>query len=356
MRQVFILPSVVSFIKNHALQDENEIYGWLIGYEDLEKIVNIIAAFDCLKYASQSQIAAVPDPQEIQAVVSSMPQGIGTVGIYHSHPSKVFHSHVDDTTIRNLARMYPKLVSIVTNGTEIEYFRFEEKEVVLFKPEFSSGAFKRPHLEFYLDIKTKITLNLEKPPAPQISAALLKILNQIWSTRVFQQKKSRLYPKESITSYLNSRVQILLSLPSPDPDSTFPLDITLKAVVFVNGTETFEAIDDLIKSELMDDLNQSVFQGHFDPKSQKMQLAPRVEITYMNIPLKFYVNQDPQTPKFSPFFHDFYQRIRNLIQLNENDLANALIIDLEQILKKVKDPELKRQVQTLRIFLESKNL
>jgi hypothetical protein len=68
-----------------------------------------------------------------------MPQGIGPIGIYHSHPasSRLFHSHTDDNTLISLTNQFENCVSIVTNGEEINFYQMgKEKKTREIKVEF----------------------------------------------------------------------------------------------------------------------------------------------------------------------------------------------------------------------------
>ena len=68
-----------------------------------------------------------------------MPQGIGPIGIYHSHPasSKIFHSHTDDNTLISLSNQFENCISIVTNGEDINFYQISnEKNTVEIKVEY----------------------------------------------------------------------------------------------------------------------------------------------------------------------------------------------------------------------------
>jgi proteasome lid subunit RPN8/RPN11 len=119
----------IRVIKNQALNSENEIYGWLIGYKK-KNVPRILAIFECKRFVQQSLISAIPHAKEFQEISSILPQGIGAIGIYHSHPfsSDVFHSHTDDATLLSLSRQFPKCVSIVTNGEEINFFQINDEK------------------------------------------------------------------------------------------------------------------------------------------------------------------------------------------------------------------------------------
>lgn len=125
----FYIPEIfVNVIKNQALSSENEIYGWLIGYQK-NNIPHVLTIIECQRFEQQSVIRAIPDVQEFQEISSVLPQGIGPIGIYHSHPfsSEVFHSHTDDSTLISLSNQFPNCISIVTNGEEINFYRMGNK-------------------------------------------------------------------------------------------------------------------------------------------------------------------------------------------------------------------------------------
>ncbi|KKL75306.1 hypothetical protein LCGC14_2056190, partial [marine sediment metagenome] len=76
---------VINIIKSQALSSEKEIYGWLIGFQK-EKVSKVLAIIECKRFEQQTLISAIPHAQEFQEISSIMPQGIGPIGIYHSHP------------------------------------------------------------------------------------------------------------------------------------------------------------------------------------------------------------------------------------------------------------------------------
>ncbi|MBD3214464.1 MAG: hypothetical protein GF311_17765 [Candidatus Lokiarchaeota archaeon] len=126
----FIIPEeFFDLIRHQALNSEEEIYGWLIGYLH-EKYPRVLALFECQKFQHQSIINAIPDVREFYEISSILPQGIGAIGIYHSHPhgSKVFHSHTDDSTLLSLSNQFPNCISVVTNGNEVECFIIDEDQ------------------------------------------------------------------------------------------------------------------------------------------------------------------------------------------------------------------------------------
>ena len=135
----FLIPhSLIEVIKKQARSSLDEIYGWLIGYSKND-IPHILAISECKRFEQQTLISAIPHALEFQELSSTMPQGIGPIGIYHSHPasSRLFHSHTDDNTLISLTNQFQNCVSIVTNGEEINFYQMgKEKKTREIKVEF----------------------------------------------------------------------------------------------------------------------------------------------------------------------------------------------------------------------------
>ncbi|MHA1522013.1 MAG: Mov34/MPN/PAD-1 family protein [Promethearchaeota archaeon] len=113
--QLFVNPQVDITIKHHASTSSKEIYGWLLGNEFSNGDSYVWAAIPCVKYTLQTEISALPDPIEFQDVSAVLPEGIGILGIYHSHPNRIFHSSTDNATLARFSTLYPKMISAVTN-------------------------------------------------------------------------------------------------------------------------------------------------------------------------------------------------------------------------------------------------
>lgn len=150
---------VLPFIENHANTSDDEIYGWLLGYEEKKELV-VLAAYPCSIYKNQTLIEAEPDPQELSSLDSMLPLGISVLGIYHSHPSNVFHSRTDDKTILEMAQTDPNIVSVVTNGEISKVFVVKDKKIKEVNPKTSSKAVVDEKSFNYQTLQ--ISCNLEK--------------------------------------------------------------------------------------------------------------------------------------------------------------------------------------------------
>ena len=138
IKTFLISSSLVELIKKQARSSYDEIYGWLIGYLKND-IPHILAISECKRFEQQTLISAIPNVLEFQELSSSMPQGIGPIGIYHSHPasSTLFHSHTDDNTLISLTNQFQNCVSIVTNGEEIIFYQMgKEKKTMEIKVKY----------------------------------------------------------------------------------------------------------------------------------------------------------------------------------------------------------------------------
>jgi proteasome lid subunit RPN8/RPN11 len=135
----FLIPhTLIDVIKKQARSSYDEIYGWLIGYSKNDT-PHILAISECKRFEQQTLISAIPHALEFQELSSTMPQGIGPIGIYHSHPasSRLFHSHTDDNTLISLTNQFENCVSIVTNGEDINFYQMgKEKKTREIKVEF----------------------------------------------------------------------------------------------------------------------------------------------------------------------------------------------------------------------------
>jgi len=285
MKNFQISKNFIEAIKNQALSSKNEIYGWLIGYEE-RKIPKILAIVECKKFVQQTVISAKPEPQEFQEISSIMPQGIGPIGIYHSHPfsGEVYHSHIDDSTLVNFSNYFPRCVSIVTNGQEINYYQMGAKS----KAHEIQANFVNPKIPqfFIISFKVLFKIRVNYEHLSQINADSTKFkiklmnflkeyLENVWNDMLlfFNGKKIN---KEDTTarcltnSLLNEPIhlrfplefrrndsnEIFLNLDDTDSNinnnTHLNLNIEIKIPIYTSlKKESFENLDQLIKTELI---------------------------------------------------------------------------------------------------------
>lgn len=141
-----------------------------------------------------------------------LPQGIGPIGIYHSHPfsSKIFHSHTDDSTLISLSNQFPQCISIVTNGQQINYYQMGKES----KTQEIKVKIIKPNIPRFLLISMKESLVI-KLQQEDLNNSInrnnvkIKILNKIreffeqcWEEMVLFHKHKLIKKHEIIKPYL----------------------------------------------------------------------------------------------------------------------------------------------------------
>jgi len=331
----FYIPEIfVNVIKNQALSSENEIYGWLIGYQK-NNIPHILAIIECQQFEQQTVISAIPDVKEFQEISSLMPQGIGPIGIYHSHPfsSEIFHSHTDDSTLTSLSNQFPRCISIVTNGKEINFYQMGKKS----KTEEIQAEFIDSEIPKFLLISIDEDLNLiinknilnnrvdENSIKIMILNKLRDYLEEIWIDFEFSFNNSIVFENDSIKPYL------------VDDLTAKPVELNLPEK-FKTINKTKLIIDNIDESQgSKDENNQTCFNLNIKAKipiyitdenftSQKVNQTIKTELLSNNILQKVYncvIDYDKNiiiTPDdFYLNFFGFYIRVLcfNKKELNE---------------------------------------
>ena len=208
MVEVFIPKNIVETIERHSRAFKGkEIYGWLIGYETDNK-VRILLSIPCKIYSRQNIVSAEPSIEEIHELGKVIPKGIGIIGIYHSHPTEVFHSSTDDETIKQFATIYPNFVSMVTNGIETKTYQLIEKEVKEIEPKitkFKENMAPLVNLNFNVKLKT-IVDNPKTLTLAYLSSTLREIIEKnaekirlyIGEKKVDQNEKLGKYKKKNL--------------------------------------------------------------------------------------------------------------------------------------------------------------
>ena len=292
---------LVEIIKNQALLSENEIYGWLIGYLE-DKTPKVLAIVECKRFEQQSLISAIPHAQEFQEISSMMPQGIGPIGIYHSHPfsSEIFHSHTDDSTLLSLSNQFPSCISIVTNGEEINYYQMGKKS----KTEEIQAEFINPGIPQFLLISIdesfllKISNNIlnNRTDKHKLKIIILNklrdFLEEIWIDFEFSYNNSKISKIDSINPYLvnkltaepvqlilpekckeGNKIKLIIDTLDESEELNFSQDQTyfsfnIKAKIPIYTTEeygTFQDVNQTIKTELLsNNILQKIYNSVID--------------------------------------------------------------------------------------------
>ncbi len=277
----------VDAIKKQALSSEDEIYGWLIGYVK-ENTPAILAIIECKQFVHQSLISAVPQTQEFQEISSIMPQGIGPVGIYHSHPfnGKVFHSHTDDSTLVSLSNQFPNCVSLVTNGRDINFYQMGKnsitKKIIIEYIEPSIPKFILVSMDETIKIKVNEEIIQKKVNIKiKIMNLLRNYLERIWADLIILFKGKQISKDQAISNYLSMTLEddsIELKVPESDKktvildnnnDTTeeiLSLNLKLKVPIYIsNENIQFEKLYEILKAELVsNNILQKIFKCRID--------------------------------------------------------------------------------------------
>nr|MDO8114041.1 Mov34/MPN/PAD-1 family protein [Candidatus Sigynarchaeota archaeon] len=363
------------FIKSQARCSSKEIYGWLIGYENKNGDVQVISAIACHRYTMQTVIGARPDPKELQELVTSLPTGIGFVGIYHSHPDTIFHSSIDDESLMTYSRFYPKMLSAVTNGTETKWYRHESgtkfTEFAMQQSIFMSHPLHLVKVE--AKVNYDVMINPEKPAIPQLTSVIRAGFLASWpgATIEFHVREggkakdgSELSPvdnlvaiskenslgiveQESIEIVKANHIKDIKDIPMLTRVIVKmpPLQIMDKNLAPVSGTIELDAvlaittsvtstvkILDLISEGLIDDLMVKIGRGFFIIQDgfPALVVPASIIIPYINIPLKIGMTSSAKQynetsnvfkPEFFPLESKF---IEMEIQMLDTMLQRAL--------------------------------
>lgn len=314
----------VEFIKQRARNQKNEIYGWLIGYTK-NGICNIIALSECSKFKEQSQINAIPDSKEFYEISSILPQGIGPIGIYHSHPlsKEIFMSTYDIDTLSNLNKKFSKAISIVTNGDKTKSFQITEKNEI--KELRIQNSYPTPprFISFELDEKTIIKVDkglLEKYKSKikqlkaLISNEIVNFFYKNWSKLNIIYKSEKLSNTNKINSYLgknfkqdsliidipeelkeNGAIKFLISEKkgktrqySTEGKSIFKFCLKAKIPIYiVENNLLLEEIINSLKTELIsNNLLRKIFNAIIDLDSGDILIPSDMNIRFFG----FYIN------------------------------------------------------------------
>ncbi len=166
--------AIIEHALNGARKDGFEVLGWLTGFS-AKDTVYICDAVPCTKYKRQSRYSAESNPTEEAKLASEFPRNVGIVGLYHSHPfkmdqesgefrrihgvSELFHSGIDDMTLRSRASRMKNYVSIVTDIDNISCYVMHRRKPKKIKENLANNINFADHMR---PINSKIQLTFEK--------------------------------------------------------------------------------------------------------------------------------------------------------------------------------------------------
>jgi len=343
----FNIPKIiVDVIKNQARLSENEIYGWLIGYQK-NTIPNVIAIIECNKFEQQTLISAVPNAQEFQDFSTIMPQGIGPIGIYHSHPfsSDIFHSHTDDKTLISLSNQFSNCVSLVTNGKEINYYQMgKNQQINEIRAQFNDPQSLRfllvsmnIDLEIQVDSNLLTDENYDKKLKIKILNRIKEYLEKIWINLGFYYQNTKIAKQDSIDNYLANNLfdePIHIKIPQNlnnlnilisdnlTTESIFQNNIKLKLgvktpIYIVDQKKYFYEINQAIKIELLsNNILQKIYFSILSDNKSSILLPNDFYIKFFEFYIRFLYFDNPEMNenKLSSKNFEFIYKLISLIE------------------------------------------
>ncbi|TFF97436.1 MAG: hypothetical protein EU547_04330 [Promethearchaeota archaeon] len=335
MKKFYISKTFIEAIKKQALESEEEIYGWLIGYE-LNEIPYVLAIYECVNFEHQSIIRAIPKVQEFQEISSILPQGIGPIGIYHSHPSSemIFHSHIDDSTLFSLSKQFPRCVSIVTNGDKINYYQMgknkktREIKIIFEEPEVPRYFNINFNLKLIIKIDKNLLYDSQEKAKNRIKVIIVNnlrnLLEDLWDSYDFYRDGSLVNKNDLIFDFFsqenNVNIQLKMRAFPENIDSEiiisnktevlpknplipFKMHLSIKFPIYIKNLKIrLTELNQQIKTELIsNNILPRVYKSYIDVNAHKIR-----------IPNEFYIR-----------FFNFYIILMsfNQITLNESELS-----------------------------------
>jgi len=240
-----------------------------------------------------------------------MPQGIGPIGIYHSHPfsSEIFHSHTDNLTLRSLSNQFLDSISIVTNGEEINFYHMDKES----KTEEIQAEFIDVEIPKFLlisieeDLLLIINNNMLKKSTDKNSIKIMILnklrdfLEEIWFDFVFSFNNSIISENDLIKPYLVedfmgkpieirfpknyktiNKIKLIIDnidgseeVKIENNQSYFNLNIKAKIPIYITDENaTFKKVNQTIKTELLsNNILQKVYNCVID-YDKKLIITP----------------------------------------------------------------------------------
>ncbi len=348
---VDINPLVWDFIPANAREFKAEVYGWLLGYYADNGEPVILGAYDCQKFVEQTLISAIPDPKQYHEVTVSLPNGIGVLGMYHSHPagSNIFHSHIDDSTVLDYTSLASNFISIVTNGSDVQCFMLVDKKDRKLKKIEPQRKLQKlpPSTHFRVNLNLRLPVAGSPVEAHNITSHLADMFHNDWGKRAFltlgsKNKVEEKTPLIKIPEDPSSKIRVVevdLSGLQGEKERMatggMALQGKMEIQLFHKDTETIAQVDQKVRNAIQNQLNQRVLKGRPDSTGKAWNLAPIHEISFWNIPLviSFFVNDARK--ECEEFLKSMVQRIKYISF--DKVKQNAPL--REQVLQTLKDLE-----------------
>jgi len=237
-----------------------ETIGWLLGFFGRNEVW-VCDSVPCTRYKSQSRYGAQADAKEEVELAVQFPRNVGIVGIFHSHPFRdetkhaVFHSTTDDATLKSRASRHENYISVVTDGTDTEFFvlrdgakpvKPEIVEAISYKSETKSY---RCPLAFSLRRETNLS-RVDFVPGYLEQEMLALVERNTRGDGLKVKKDSNMIEVPALQGGAESNSLLITMNGSV---ATVELEMVLEPVVYVRGGN-IEDLRTAIKNEILDDV------------------------------------------------------------------------------------------------------
>lgn len=264
-----------------------------------------------------------------------MPQGIGPIGIYHSHPvsSRLFHSHTDDNTLVSLTNQFQNCVSIVTNGEGVNFYQMgkenKTREITaeFDEPEVSDFILVTIDENFYAQISNSIYKDSNKTDyiKMRINNKLIEGFQNFWNEIDLSKKNSKISEEVKVDEFLTNDITeepIYLKIPSETKHNIS------KLLIIQNQTAEENEINDYTNLNIRIKIKFLIYVIDHDRKLYNFKNAIRVEFLGNILPYKLQYSILDSTssnliiPKdyFLDYF-GFFMRLSSYQEKELNELA-----------------------------------
>ncbi len=311
-----------------------------------------------------------------------MPQGIGPIGIYHSHPfsSELFHSHTDDATLLSLSNQFPNCISIVTNGVEINFYQMGKKS----KTKEIQAEFIDPVIPKFLLISVDEEINLiinnnflnNRADENRLKIAILNklrdYLEEIWIDFDFSYNNSKISKVDSVNPFLvnnlaaeavqlflpekfkdGKKIKLVLDNNDESEESKLEnnqtwlnLDIKVKIPIYITDENaTFQEVNQAVKTELFsNNILQKVYNCVID-YDKKIIITP--DDSYLNffgfyIRVLYFNRKELNEMEFSQKNFEILLKLLAVVEdfknLDSNDkIRNEISLSIKDLKKSLKN-------------------
>ena len=237
-----------------------ETIGWLLGFFGRNEVW-VCDSVPATRYKSQSRYGAHADAREEVELALQYPRNVGIVGLFHSHPFRdesehaVFHSATDDSTLKSRASRHENYLSIVTDGTDTEFFvlrdgavpvKAEVVESISYKEEMKSY---RCPLAFILRRETTLP-RVDSVPGYLEQEMLALIERDLRGDGLRVNKESNTIEVPALQGGAESNS---LAITKSGSTAMIELEMILEPIVFVRGGNV-EDLRTAVKNEILDDV------------------------------------------------------------------------------------------------------